>query len=129
MEIASDLLDGQGPIYREDTAVFVSQSGETADTLHALEYALQNGALCVGITNTVGSAIASNTHCGGVHINAGAEIGVASTNVREYLLTFCCRNGPLFFKVTIMPQMLQLCLFVEHVESLKFLRWRTVFNL
>ncbi|KAB5512361.1 hypothetical protein DKX38_029389 [Salix brachista] len=78
MEIASDLLDRQGPIYREDTAVFVSQSGETADTLQALEYALENGALCVGITNTVGSAIARHTHCG-VHINAGAEIGVAST--------------------------------------------------
>ncbi|KAK9683027.1 hypothetical protein RND81_10G113500 [Saponaria officinalis] len=78
MEIASDLIDRQGPIYREDTAVFVSQSGETADTLQALEYALENGALCVGITNTVGSAIARTTHCG-VHINAGAEIGVAST--------------------------------------------------
>ncbi|XP_075662206.1 glutamine--fructose-6-phosphate aminotransferase [isomerizing] 1 [Castanea sativa] len=78
MEVASDLLDRQGPIYREDTAVFVSQSGETADTLLALEYALENGALCVGITNTVGSAIARHTHCG-VHINAGAEIGVAST--------------------------------------------------
>ncbi|KAE9621985.1 putative glutamine--fructose-6-phosphate transaminase (isomerizing) [Lupinus albus] len=78
MEIASDLLDRQGPIYREDTAVFVSQSGETADTLLALQYALDNGALCVGITNTVGSAIARKTHCG-VHINAGAEIGVAST--------------------------------------------------
>lgn len=84
MEIASDLLDRQGPIYREDTAVFVSQSGETADTLSALEYALENGALCVGITNTVGSAIARNTHCG-VHINAGAEIGVASTKVNLQL--------------------------------------------
>ncbi|XP_070043195.1 glutamine--fructose-6-phosphate aminotransferase [isomerizing] 1 isoform X2 [Nicotiana tomentosiformis] len=78
MEVASDLVDRQGPIYREDTAVFVSQSGETADTLLALEYALENGALCVGITNTVGSAIARHTHCG-VHINAGCEIGVAST--------------------------------------------------
>ena len=82
MEIASDLLDRQGPIYREDTAVFVSQSGETADTLNALEYALENGALCVGITNTVGSAIARTTHCG-VHINAGCEIGVASTKVKK----------------------------------------------
>ncbi|KAJ7562148.1 hypothetical protein O6H91_03G056500 [Diphasiastrum complanatum] len=78
MELASDLVDRQGPIYREDTAVFVSQSGETADTLQALEYAKSNGALCVGITNTVGSAIARGTHCG-VHINAGCEIGVAST--------------------------------------------------
>lgn len=87
MEVASDLLDRQGPIYREDTAVFVSQSGETADTLHALEYALENGALCVGITNTVGSAIARNTHCG-VHINAGCEIGVASTKVNILLFFF-----------------------------------------
>ncbi|PUZ62834.1 hypothetical protein GQ55_3G018500 [Panicum hallii var. hallii] len=78
MEVASDLLDRQGPIYREDTAVFVSQSGETADTLHALDYALENGALCVGITNTVGSTLSRKTHCG-VHINAGCEIGVAST--------------------------------------------------
>jgi glucosamine--fructose-6-phosphate aminotransferase (isomerizing) len=78
MELASDLLDRQCPIFREDTAVFVSQSGETADTLLALEYAKKRGALCVGVTNTVGSAIARGTHCG-VHINAGAEIGVAST--------------------------------------------------
>ena len=87
MEVASDLLDRQGPIYREDTAVFVSQSGETADTLLALEYALENDALCVGITNTVGSAIARNTHCG-VHINAGCEIGVASTKVNILLPFF-----------------------------------------
>ncbi|CAA6669157.1 unnamed protein product [Spirodela intermedia] len=72
------LAGQEGPIYREDTAVFVSQSGETADTLLALDYALENGALCVGITNTVGSALARKTHCG-VHINAGCEIGVAST--------------------------------------------------
>lgn len=84
MEIASDLVDRQGPIYREDTTVYVSQSGETADTLQALEYALENGALCVGITNTVGSAIARHTHCG-VHINAGCEIGVASTKVNKKL--------------------------------------------
>ena len=82
MEIASDLMDREGPIYREDMAVFVSQSGETADTLVALDYALENGALCVGITNTVGSALARKTHCG-VHINAGCEIGVASTKVKR----------------------------------------------
>ncbi|CAL5380239.1 unnamed protein product [Camellia sinensis] len=78
MKVASDLLDRQGPIYRENITVFVRQSGETANTLHTLEYALENGAPCVGITNTIGSAIARNTHCG-VHINAGAEIGMAST--------------------------------------------------
>ncbi|CAI5463322.1 unnamed protein product [Closterium sp. Yama58-4] len=78
LELASDMLDRNAPVYREDTAVFMSQSGETADTLAALEYARARGALCVGVTNTVGSAIARRTHCG-VFINAGAEIGVAST--------------------------------------------------
>ena len=135
LELASDLLDRQAPIFRDDMCVFVSQSGETADTLkvtphsrpqparrrsslcicfehalpvagiltsldrgrqtpenaarsfalseagrcmQALEYAKARGALCIGITNTVGSAIARSTHCG-VHINAGCEIGVAST--------------------------------------------------
>lgn len=39
LELASDLLDRRCPIYRDDTCVFVSQSGETADTLMALEYA------------------------------------------------------------------------------------------
>ena len=87
MELASDLLDRQGVMYREDTAVFVSQSGETADTLLALEYALEHGALCVGITNTVGSTLARKTHCG-VHINAGCEIGVASTKVRTVIYFF-----------------------------------------
>ena len=39
LELASDLLDRKCPIFRDDTCVFVSQSGETADTLRALEYA------------------------------------------------------------------------------------------
>lgn len=46
--------------------------------MQALEYIKGCGALCVGVTNTVGSAIARTTDCG-VHINAGCEIGVAST--------------------------------------------------
>ncbi|KAK9819951.1 hypothetical protein WJX72_004305 [[Myrmecia] bisecta] len=78
LELASDLMDRRCPIFRDDMCVFVSQSGETADTIQALEYAKERGALCIGITNTVGSAIARSTHCG-VHINAGCEIGVAST--------------------------------------------------
>lgn len=56
-------------------------AGETADTLNALRYCKLRGALAVGITNTVGSSISRETHCG-VHINAGPEIGVASTKVR-----------------------------------------------
>ncbi|KAI9136077.1 hypothetical protein BKA69DRAFT_1106436 [Paraphysoderma sedebokerense] len=78
VELASDFLDRKCPIFRDDVCVFVSQSGETADTILALRYCLERGALCVGVTNTVGSTISRETHCG-VHINAGPEIGVAST--------------------------------------------------
>mmetsp|Transcript_5978 Transcript_5978/g.15895 ORF Transcript_5978/g.15895 Transcript_5978/m.15895 type:complete len:698 (-) Transcript_5978:1845-3938(-) len=78
LELASDLLDRRCPIFRDDSCVFLSQSGETADTLRALEYAKAKGALCMGITNTVGSSISRSTHFG-VHLNAGYEIGVAST--------------------------------------------------
>ncbi|KAG9286745.1 hypothetical protein G9A89_012295 [Geosiphon pyriformis] len=78
VELASDFLDRKTPIFRDDVCVFVSQSGETADTILALRYCLERGALCLGITNTVGSTISRETHCG-VHINAGPEIGVAST--------------------------------------------------
>ena len=58
-----------------------AHTGETADTLLALRYCKSRGALIVGITNTVGSTISRESHCG-VHINAGPEIGVASTKVR-----------------------------------------------
>lgn len=78
VELASDFLDRETPIFRDDTCFFISQSGETADTLQALQYCKEKGALCVGITNTVGSTIARETACG-VYLNAGAEIGVAST--------------------------------------------------
>jgi glucosamine 6-phosphate synthetase-like amidotransferase/phosphosugar isomerase protein len=46
--------------------------------LMLIRYCKKNGALSVGITNTVGSSISRETHCG-VHINAGPEVGVAST--------------------------------------------------
>lgn len=78
VELASDFIDRATPIFRDDVCFFISQSGETADTLIALAYCKERGALCVGVTNTVGSAISRQTHCG-VHINAGPEIGVAST--------------------------------------------------
>lgn len=78
VELASDFLDRSTPIFRDDVCFFISQSGETADTLMALRYCKQRGALIVGITNTVGSSICRESHCG-VHINAGPEIGVAST--------------------------------------------------
>ena len=78
IDLASDFLDRNTPIFRDDVAFFISQSGETADTLMALRYCKKRGALSVGITNTVGSSICRESDCG-VHVNAGPEIGVAST--------------------------------------------------
>ena len=78
VDLASDFLDRNTPVFRDDVCFFISQSGETADTLGALRYCKNRGALIVGITNTVGSTICRESHCG-IHINAGPEIGVAST--------------------------------------------------
>lgn len=60
----------------------VCVAGETADTLLALRYCKERRALTVGVTNTVGSSISRETDCG-VHINAGPEVGVASTKVKK----------------------------------------------
>jgi len=62
----------------KDIVIGISQSGETADTISALEEAKNMGALIVGITNVVNSSIARLTDCG-IHIRASREIGVAST--------------------------------------------------
>ncbi|OGH68782.1 MAG: glutamine--fructose-6-phosphate aminotransferase [Candidatus Magasanikbacteria bacterium RIFCSPHIGHO2_01_FULL_47_8] len=67
------------PIIDKNTAaIFISQSGETADTMAALKEAKEKGALCLGIVNAVGSSIARATDAG-VYNHAGPEIGVAST--------------------------------------------------
>ncbi|KAJ3031524.1 UNVERIFIED_CONTAM: glutamine--fructose-6-phosphate transaminase (isomerizing) [Siphonaria sp. JEL0065] len=78
VELSSSFLDEKLPVFRDDVCIFVSQSGETKDTLLALQHCKERGALCVGVTNTVGSTISRDTHCG-VHINAGPELSVAST--------------------------------------------------
>ena len=53
-------------------------TGETGDTLNALRYCHSARARIVGVTNTVGSSLSKESDCG-IHINAGPEIGVAST--------------------------------------------------
>lgn len=69
----------RNPILNKDTTViFISQSGETADTLWALREAKPKGALTLGIVNVVGSSIARESDAG-VYNHAGPEIGVAST--------------------------------------------------
>jgi glutamine---fructose-6-phosphate transaminase (isomerizing) len=78
VENASDFLDREPQILRDDACFFISQSGETADSLMALKLCREAGALCVGITNVVGSSISRLTDFG-AHLNAGVEVGVAST--------------------------------------------------
>lgn len=78
VENASDFLDRSPRIFRDDVCFFVTQSGETADVLRALEYCRDAGAVLCGATNTVGSSVSRMTHFG-AHLNCGPEIGVAST--------------------------------------------------
>jgi glucosamine--fructose-6-phosphate aminotransferase (isomerizing) len=78
VEYASELRYRNAVISNEDTVIFISQSGETADTLAALKEAKSKGALVLGVCNVVGSTIARES-MSGVYIHAGPEIGVAST--------------------------------------------------
>ncbi|WP_027000856.1 glutamine--fructose-6-phosphate transaminase (isomerizing) [Eisenibacter elegans] len=69
----------RNPIIREnDVVIAISQSGETADTLAAIELAKSKGAIIFGVCNVVGASIPRVTHAG-AYIHAGPEIGVAST--------------------------------------------------
>jgi glucosamine--fructose-6-phosphate aminotransferase (isomerizing) len=78
VEYASELRYRNPVITNEDAIFFISQSGETADTLAAMKEAKKQGALVLGICNVVGSSIARESMAG-VYIHAGPEIGVAST--------------------------------------------------
>ena len=78
VEYASELRYRNPIITSEDVVIALSQSGETADTLAALELAKSRGALIYGVVNAVGSSIARMTDAGS-YIHAGPEIGVAST--------------------------------------------------
>ena len=78
VEYASEFRYRNPIITEKDVVIAISQSGETADTLAAIEMAKERGALIYGIVNVVGSSIARMTDAGS-YIHAGPEIGVAST--------------------------------------------------
>lgn len=78
MEYASEFRYRNPILSEKDIVIAISQSGETADTLAALELARSKGATLLGICNVVGSSIARYTD-GGSYTHAGPEIGVAST--------------------------------------------------
>ncbi|WP_205510832.1 glutamine--fructose-6-phosphate transaminase (isomerizing) [Longitalea arenae] len=78
VEYASEFRYRNPIVQKGDVIIAISQSGETADTLVAIEKAKEQGALIFGIVNVVGSSIARVSHAG-AYTHAGPEIGVAST--------------------------------------------------
>ncbi len=78
VEYASEFRYRNPVIFKEDVVIAISQSGETADTLAAVELAKKSGAFIYGVCNAIGSSIARSTHTGS-YIHVGPEIGVAST--------------------------------------------------
>lgn len=78
VEYSSEFRYRKPVIHEDDIVIVISQSGETADTLAAVELAKRHGAFIYGICNVVGSSIPRNTHSGS-YTHVGPEIGVAST--------------------------------------------------
>ncbi len=78
VEYASEFRYGSPCLTERDVVIAISQSGETADTLAAVELARSKGAFVYGICNVVGASIPRRTHSG-TYIHVGPEIGVAST--------------------------------------------------
>ena len=78
VEYSSEFRYRKPVINPDDLVIAISQSGETADTLAAVELAKENGAFIFGVCNVVGASIPRNTHSG-CYTHAGPEIGVAST--------------------------------------------------
>ena len=78
VEYASEFRYRHPVVGADDVLIAISQSGETADTLAALQLAKQKGAFVYGICNAIGSSIPRATHTG-TYIHVGPEIGVAST--------------------------------------------------
>lgn len=78
VEYASEFRYRNPIIYQDDIVIAISQSGETADTLAAIELAKSKGATIIGVCNVVGSSIPRASHAGS-YTHAGPEIGVAST--------------------------------------------------
>ncbi|MBL0232344.1 MAG: glutamine--fructose-6-phosphate transaminase (isomerizing) [Chitinophagaceae bacterium] len=78
VEYASEFRYRNPVINKGDVILAISQSGETADTLVAIENAKSKGAILLGVVNVVGSSIARTSHAG-AYTHAGPEIGVAST--------------------------------------------------
>ncbi|HOO51112.1 MAG TPA: glutamine--fructose-6-phosphate transaminase (isomerizing) [Alphaproteobacteria bacterium] len=90
VDVASEFRYREAPLPNDGLAIFVSQSGETLDTLEALRYCKNERQMCMAIVNTIESTIEREAHlC--LHTLAGPEIGVASTKAfTTQLTTLAC---------------------------------------
>lgn len=87
VEVAGQFAEVEPLLSNHNIYIFVSQSGETADTLEALRYVQKNSsAVCIGVTNKPESAIARECNCS-IDLNAGLEISVASTKAYTSQMT------------------------------------------
>src|SRR4026208_2106385 len=132
VEYASEFRYRNPVIHAGDVIIAISQSGETADTLVAIEKAKENGAIIFGIVNVVGSSIARVSHAG-AYTHAGPEIGVASTKAftaQLVVLTMMAlkiakekesispgRYTKLLFELEALPEKVELLL--KNVDELK----------
>lgn len=115
VEYASEFRYRDPMLFKDDVLIVISQSGETADTLAAVQQAKANGVLTIGLVNTVGSTIARETDAG-VYLHVGPEIGVASTKAFTGQVTVLNMLALVLAKArgTISPEKLE-----ERVKELK----------
>ncbi|QNL52082.1 glutamine--fructose-6-phosphate transaminase (isomerizing) [Olivibacter sp. SDN3] len=136
VEYASEFRYRNPIIHEEDIVLAISQSGETADTMAAIELAKEAGATILGICNVVGASIPRLSHAG-MYTHAGPEIGVASTKAFTAQVTaltllalfFAKKRGTLpLSKITSLltelqetPKLITTCLendlFIQHVAG------------
>lgn len=114
VEYASEFRYSNPVVEPEDVVLAISQSGETADTLAALELAKQKGAFVYGICNVVGSSIPRSTHTGS-YIHVGPEIGVASTKAFTGQVTVLAM---LAFSLARAKETMDECTFQQLLEAL-----------
>lgn len=131
VEISSKFLDEEPVVDSKDVIFFISQSGETADSLTALAYCNQRNATTVGITNNTGSSIDRLTTCS-LNIQAGVEKGVASTKC--YTSQFMClvlialyisqddnscekRRKEIIKEIQTIPEKLDQCLKIDYEKA------------
>jgi glucosamine--fructose-6-phosphate aminotransferase (isomerizing) len=112
VEYASEFRYRNKSVNEKSLVIAISQSGETADTLAAINKAKDKNALTLGIVNVVGSTIARETDCG-IYMHAGPEIGVASTKA------FTIQVVILILFSNLLAQKLKIEESIKYIENLK----------